>query len=118
MSRYGVKYVHAMDRRYSPLTKEAMVRKYKRMDRDVDYLYKTGIINNLYPVTIKEEVHNYLVYRMNLGVSDSEMDHEVATMKSVFNYCATRPWMSPSRLIPTSSRRSRVAGSPPCRKSW
>lgn len=91
MSRYGVKYVQAMDRRYAPLTKEAMVRRYKRMDRDVDYLYKTGVINNLSPVTMtKEEVHNYLVYRMNLGVSDSEMDHEIAAMKSVFNYCGNK----------------------------
>lgn len=91
MSRYGMKYVQAMDRRYAPLTKEAMVRRYKRMDKDVDYLYKTGVINNLSPVAMtKEEVHNYLVYRMNLGVFDSEMDHEIAALKSVFNFCGNK----------------------------
>ena len=91
MQRYGIKYVQAMDRRYAPLTKEAMIRRYKRMDKDVDYLYKTGVINNVSPVSMtKEEVYNYLAYRMNLGVSDSEMDHEIAAMKSVFNYCGNK----------------------------
>lgn len=91
MFRYGLKYVQAMDRRYAPLTKEAMIRRYKRMDKDVDYLYKIGVINNLSPVSMtKEEVYNYLVYRMNLGVSDSEMDHEIAAMKSVFSYCGNK----------------------------
>lgn len=91
MYRYGQKYVQAMDRRYAPLTKEAMIRRYKRMDKDVDYLYKIGVINNLSPVSMtKEEVYNYLVYRMNLGVSDSEMDHEIAAMKSVFSYCGNK----------------------------
>lgn len=86
--RYGTDYVKAMDRRYAPLTKEALVRRYRRMDKDAYYLYKQGIIDNLSPNTMTmDDVHNYLAYRMNLKVTDSEMDHEIAAMKSVFEYC-------------------------------
>ena len=86
--RYGTDYVKAMDRRYAPLTKEALVRRYRRMDKDAYYLYKQGIIDNLSPNTMTmDDVHNYLAYRMNLNVTDSEMDHEIAAMKSVFEYC-------------------------------
>lgn len=88
IARYGVEYVRVMDRHYAPLTKEALVRRYKRMGRDAEFLYKQGIIDNLSPKSMtKEDVHNYLTYRMNLGVSNSEMDHEIAAMKSLFEFC-------------------------------
>lgn len=105
IARYGMQYLRSMDRRYAELTKEGMARRYKRMDRDFEYLYKTGAVDNLSPNSMtKEDLHNFLVYRMNLGLSNSEIIHEIAALKVLFEYIgstamsqaiATYPYLTP-----------------------
>ena len=87
IQRYAVAFLHAMERNYKPITRENLMRRYKRMDRDCEMLYKQGILSTLSPKNmLPEDICNYLVYRSNIGNSDSEMIHEISSVVKLFDY--------------------------------
>lgn len=84
---YGAAYMRAMDRNLMDGTKDALWRRYKRQAKDADYLYRIKKISDTNPAKMTpEDVHNFLMYRRSLEVSDSEMIHEMAAMSNLFRF--------------------------------
>ena len=87
MKTYGAQFMRSMDRKYMEGTKDSVWRRYKRMDKDIDYLYRLGKLSTTSPAKFTpEDVHNFISYRMSLDVSDSEMVHEMAAMSNIFTF--------------------------------
>ena len=85
MKTYAAQFMRSMDRKYMEGTKDGLWRRYKRMDKDIEYLYRLGKVSTISPNKFTpEDVHNYITYRMSLDVSDSEMVHELAAMSNIF----------------------------------
>ena len=87
MKTYAAQFMRSMDRKYMEGTKDGIWRRYKRMDKDIDYLYRLGKLSTTSPNKFTpEDVHNYISYRMSLEVSDSEMAHELAALSNIFSF--------------------------------
>ena len=87
MKTYGAQFMRSMDRKYMEGTKDSVWRRYKRMDRDIDYLFRLGKLSTTSPAKFTpEDVHNFISYRMSLDVSDSEMVHELAALSNIFAF--------------------------------
>ena len=87
MKTYGAQFMLSMDRKYMEGTKDSVWRRYKRMDRDIEYLYRLGKVSTISPNKFTpEDVHNFIMYRMSLDVSDSEMVHEMAALSNIFTF--------------------------------
>ena len=87
MKSYGAQFMRSMDRKYMEGTKDSVWRRYKRMDRDIDYLFRSGVLSTTSPNKFTpEDVHNFIQYRMSLNVSDSEMVHEMAALSNIFTF--------------------------------
>ena len=87
MKTYGAQFMCSMDRKYMEGTKDSVWRRYKRMDRDIDYLFRLGKLSTTSPAKFTpEDVHNFISYRMSLDVSDSEMVHELAALSNIFAF--------------------------------
>ena len=113
---YGSAYLRAMQKHYAELTKVAMQRRYAAMEKDFDVLYRIGLVDHVSPYEITSaDVHNYLTFRRNLGLSESEMDHAIAALKPMLLYCknnaveeafALYPYLKPKKgtdRLPTMS---------------
>lgn len=87
MRTYGAQSMRSMDRKYMEGTKDSVWRRYKRMDKDIEYLFRLGKLSTTSPAKFTpEDVHNFLSYRMSLDVSDSEMVHEIAALSNIFTF--------------------------------
>ena len=87
MKTYAAQYMKSMDRKYMEATKDALWRRYKRMDKDIDYLFRLGHLSTTSPGKFTpEDVYNYLQYRGGLKLSDSEMVHEMSALSNVLAY--------------------------------
>lgn len=87
MASVGAAYMKAMENNYMDGTKDSLWRRYKRMDKDVDHLYKMKRISSISPAKWDEnDVHNFLMYRRSLNLSDSEMIHEMAALANVLRF--------------------------------
>jgi integrase len=77
----------AMDRNYMDGTKDSIWRRYKRQDRDIDYLYRNGVLTTTSVKKMKPvDVHNLLMYRRSLNVSDADMVHEMSALANIFKF--------------------------------
>ena len=87
IKRSGLEFVQKMDKKYAALTKEALSRRYVRIDKEVEMLYKQGSIDNISPYKMTpDDIKVFLEYRWSLGHSNSEMEHEIAALKNLFGY--------------------------------
>lgn len=87
MRTYGAQFMRSMDRKYMEGTKDSVWRRYKRMDKDIEYLFRLGKLSTTSPAKFTpEDVHNFISYRMSLNVSDSEMVHEMAALSNIFTF--------------------------------
>lgn len=87
MKTYGAQFMRSMDRKYMEGTKDSVWRRYKRMDKDIEYLYRLGKLSTTSPNKMTpEDVHNFIAYRESLDVSDSEMVHELAALSNIFTF--------------------------------
>ena len=87
MKTYGAQFMRSMDRKYMEGTKDSVWRRYKRMDKDIDYLFRLGKLSTTSPAKFTpEDVHNFISYRMSLNVSDAEMVHELAALSNIFAF--------------------------------
>ncbi len=87
MKTYAAQFMLSMDRKYMEGTKDSIWRRYKRMDKDIEYLYRLGKLSTTSPAKFTpEDVHNFIAYRESLDVSDSEMVHEMAALSNIFTY--------------------------------
>lgn len=72
-------------RNYAPITLEVMQRRYIRIDKDVEFLVRTGRMTSQSPQKmIPEDIANFLVYRQSLGVTNSDILHDIAALKGAF----------------------------------
>ena len=86
VGKYGVQYLNVSQRNYSPVTLEVMQRRYIRLDKDIEYLARIKRISSQSPVKmVPEDIANILQYRMSLGVSNSDLLHDIAALKGAFS---------------------------------
>ncbi len=87
MKVVAASFMKAMDRNYMDGTKDSIWRRYKRQDRDIDYLYRNGVLTTTSVKKMKPvDVHNLLMYRRSLNVSDAEMVHEMSALANIFKF--------------------------------
>lgn len=87
MLTYAAQYMKSMDRKYMEGTKDALWRRYKRISKDIDYLFKLGVVSTISPVKFtSEDVYNYLKYRDSLKLSGSETVHDMSALSNIFTY--------------------------------
>ena len=80
-------YMRVMHYNYSESTKDGLWRRYKRITKDIYVLAQMGKLSTIVPEKMmKEDIHNYLLYRRSFGVSDSEMEHELSALSKIFEY--------------------------------
>lgn len=85
VGKYGAQYLGMSSRNYSPITLEVMYRRYIRIDKDIEYLVRCGRMTSQSPQKmIPEDIANYLVYRQSLGVTNSDILHDIAALKGAF----------------------------------
>ena len=118
IAKYGIQYLDMCKRSYSPVTLDVMQRRYIRIDKDVEYLNRIGAMSTQSPQKMtREDVANFLKYRQDLGVSNSDIHHDIAALKGVFQIIgstsldealAMYPYLRPSghddRLPPMDKR--------------
>ena len=87
MLTYAAQFMKSMDRKYMEGTKDALWRRYKRIGKDIDYLFRSGVVSTTSPAKFTpEDVYNYLMYRDSLKLSGSEMVHEMSALSNIFAY--------------------------------
>lgn len=85
VGKYGGQYLGMSSRNYAPITLEVMQRRYIRIDKDVEFLVRTGRMTSQSPQKmIPEDIANFLVYRQSLGVTNSDILHDIAALKGAF----------------------------------
>ena len=86
VGKYGVQYLSMSKRSYSPITLEVMQRRYVRIDKDIEYLNRKGVMRSQSPQRMTpEDIANFLVYRQELGVTNSDLMHDIAALKGAFS---------------------------------
>ena len=86
IGKYGVQYLNMSSRRYSRITLEIMQRRYVRIDKDVEYLNRMGKMRTQSPQKMSmEDIANFLIYRQGLGVTNSDIMHDIAALKGAFS---------------------------------
>jgi integrase len=78
-------YMDRMREIYSPYTWNTLMRRYRRISRDMKRLFGEGKLSSTAPELMTvEDIRSYLVYRRGLGYSSKEYDHESSALRNLF----------------------------------
>jgi len=81
------RYLAASSYALAKSTQHDLGRRYNKMDADYDFLYRLGKVSTVNPNNMTStDVHNYLRYRMSLGLSGSEIIHAQAALHNLLAY--------------------------------
>lgn len=87
IKRAATAYLNSMARNLATTTVEGQRRRYNRIDREMEMLYKEGRIDHLAPTQLSpEDIHNYIAYRTNLGLSKGEIQHDISSLSILQTY--------------------------------
>lgn len=92
MSRYPFgeyveEYMNTMKGVYAETSWNVVIRRYKRMERDIIELKNHKKISTVSPKNMNaEDVRQYFIYRKSLGTSGSDMRHEISAMRNLMAY--------------------------------
>lgn len=84
---YAEKYVESVKGVYSPGTMLTLVRRFKRMEREFIQLQKDKVVKSISPNTMGiEDVKEFLIYRKNKGIGNSELGHDISAITNLLSY--------------------------------
>jgi Site-specific recombinase XerD len=82
---YAEKYMDTMRGQYSVSSWDTIMRRYRRMERELIDLKEQKKISTLSPKNMTaEDVRQYLIYRKGLERSSSDMRHEISAIRNLF----------------------------------
>ncbi len=85
--RSAVEFLTANKNTYAPLTKEALMRRYILIDKEMELLYKQGLMSSLSPKNMTpEDIKVFICFRQDKDVSPSEMSHMIAALSTLFRF--------------------------------
>ena len=83
----AMKYLARIERTRAKSTVENLDRRYRKMGKDIEYLWREGWVTTINPIEMTYiDVFNYLQYRISTGVSNSEMVHCMAAVSSLLGF--------------------------------
>jgi integrase len=88
ISKAGEIYINASGNRYGESTKPTMKRRYRQADNEFRVLAAIKLVGHISPYQVTAvDIHNYLTYKRNCGVSESEIEHMVAALRPMLEFC-------------------------------
>jgi Site-specific recombinase XerD len=119
MSKYPfMTYVNTFMNRmkdiYAPITWDTVMRRYRRINKDVLALHKEGKISTTSPnLMTVEDIRVYLVYRHSLNFSGKEYAHDQSAMIQLFDSVKNIAFKECLMMYPALKARKRHVRLPP-----
>ncbi len=88
ISKSGLAYLNASGKRYGEKTRPTMIRRFNQIDSEFRTLVAIHLVGHISPNQVTAaDVHNFLQFKRNTGVSESEIEHMVAAFKPMLEFC-------------------------------
>jgi len=119
MSKYPfMTYVNSFMNRmkdiYAPITWDTVMRRYRRINKDVLALHKEGKISTTSPnLMTADDVRVYLTYRHSLGLSGKEYAHDQSAMIKLFDFVKNIAFKECLMMYPILKARKKHVRLPP-----
>jgi len=115
---YVNEHMGRMKEMYQPITWETMMRRYIRMNKDVNRLHSEEKISTTSPKNMTvDDVRAYLSYRRSLNYSSKEYSHDESALKSLFKSVKNVAFEECMILYPLLKARKKSTRLPPLEDS-
>ena len=114
--RYAQRYMDSMIGVYAEISWNSVMRRFRRMERDLMALKEKNVISTASPKRMTaEDVKQHLIYRKSTGAGHSDIRHEISSMRGLFAFLenpAAEMCMSKNPQLKPKGRRGRLPSMP------